>query len=281
MVKGSLQKLETIPGGWVLIDLHSHILPGIDDGARTYEDSLAIAKMAVADGIQVMACTPHFMPGLYNNSSDDIRRRVDELNDRLIAEGINLALVVGADAHIRPDFTNALRTGQILSLHDSRYVLFEPPHVSMPQRFEELLFNIQMAGYVPILTHPERFKWIETSYQVFENLARSGVWMQLTAGSLTGRFGKRSRYWAQRMLSEGLVSIIATDAHNVTSRPPLLAEAMAAAEKEVGLDEARHLVVTRPLGVLENAAADAVPPIMVPEVPKPEQTSFWRRILRR
>jgi protein-tyrosine phosphatase len=280
-LKCHLSDVRFYPGGWDLIDLHSHILPGVDDGAQTIEDAIAIARMAVADGIEVMACTPHFMPGLYNNSGRDIRARVAQLNELLVSEGIDLALVVGGDAHIRPDFVNAMRSGDILSLHDSRYVLFEPPHVSMPQRFEELLFNVQMAGYVPILTHPERFKWIENNYEIFQNLARGGVWMQLTAGSLTGRFGKRSRYWAQKMLGEGLVSIIATDTHNVTSRPPLLAEARAAAETEVGLDEARHLVVTRPSCVLENAPAEAVPPLLVEGVVKVEQGPFWRRIFGR
>jgi protein-tyrosine phosphatase len=264
-----------------VIDLHSHILPGVDDGAQSYDEAIAIAKMAVADGIEVMACTPHFMPGLYDNTAADIRSRTAKLNSQLIAEGINLALVVGGDAHIRPDFVSALQSGYILSLHDSRYVLFEPPHVSMPQRFEELLFNVQMSGYVPILTHPERFKWIESNYEVFQNLARSGVWMQLTAGSLTGRFGKRSKYWAQKMLAEGLISIIATDTHNLTSRPPLLAEAMAAAQAEVGLDEARHLVVTRPMCVLDNAPSEEVPPILVPEMANAEQGSFWRRVFGR
>ena len=264
-----------------MIDLHSHILPGVDDGAQSFDEAIAMAKIAVADGIEVMACTPHFMPGLYDNNAADIRARTAQLNAQLVSQGINLALVVGGDAHIRPDFVNALQSGSILSLHDSRYVLFEPPHVSMPQRFEELLFNVKMSGYVPILTHPERFKWIENNYEIFQNLARNGVWMQLTAGSLTGRFGKRSKYWAQRMLAEGLVSIIATDAHNVTSRPPLLAEAVIAAQAEVGLDEARHLVVTRPLCVLDNAPEEAVPPILVPGVAKVEQGSFWRRIFGR
>lgn len=264
-----------------MIDLHSHILPGVDDGAQSFDDAIAIAKMAVADGIKVMACTPHFMPGLYDNDAADIRFRVLRLREHFSSEGIALTLVVGGDAHIRPDFVNALQNRKILTLNDSRFVLFEPPHVTMPQRFEELLFNIQMSGYVPILTHPERFKWIEGNYAVFRNLARSGVWMQLTAGSLTGRFGKRSQYWAKKMLAEGLVSIIATDTHNVTSRPPLLAEAMTVAQGEVGLDEARHLVVTRPLCVLDNSPLESVPPILVPYAAKTEQTSFWRRILGR
>lgn len=264
-----------------MIDLHSHILPGVDDGAQSYEQAIAIARMAVADGIDVMACTPHFMPGLYDNNAEDIRLRIDQLRERLGFEGIKLTLVVGGDAHIRPDFVSCLNSGTILTLNDSRYVLFEPPHVSKPQRFEEFLFSVLTAGYVPILTHPERFKWIEQNYGIFRNLAKNGVWMQLTAGSLTGRFGKRSKYWAQKMLAEGLVSVIATDTHNVSSRPPLLAEAREAAEAEVGLDEAHHLVVTRPSCVLDNAPAEAVPPILVPNVAILEQGSFWRRIFGR
>lgn len=234
--------------------------------------------MAVADGIEVMAATPHFMPGLYDNTSADIRARVGQLNDVLAREGIPLAVVTGADAHIRPDFVTCLRNGSVLTVHDSRYVLFEPPHMVMPQRLEDLLFNVTVSGFVPILTHPERLKWIEGNYAVFERLASVGVWMQITAGSLTGRFGNRPQYWAQRMLAEGLVSILATDAHNTGSRPPLLAEARERAAAEVGLDEATHLVVTRPVGVLENVSPEQVPPILVPERTKGAATGFWRRL---
>lgn len=261
-----------------MIDLHSHILPGVDDGAPTLEVALDMARMAAADGIEVMACTPHFMPGLYDNQSKDILARVDRLNHAIAAEGINLALVSGADAHIRPDFVEGLRSGDILTLHGSRYVLFEPSHSIAPKRLDELLFNIQVAGFVPILTHPERFKWIESNYEMFVQLARSGVWMQLTAGSLTGRFGRRPQYWAERMLAEGLVSILASDAHNTTSRPPLLAEAFDRASSEVGKDEAWRLVYTRPECVLENLSAEGVPAI-APDVSGPADEPFWRRVL--
>ncbi len=174
-----------------MIDLHSHILPGVDDGAQSLDDSLAIGRMAETDGIEVMACTPHFMPGMYDNQAADIRARVKHLNAVFEREGLQLALVVGADAHIRPDFTQCLKAGQILTLHDSRYVLVEPPHHVLPPRFEEFMFNIAVSGFVPVLTHPERLKWIEGNYAVMQKLAASGVWMQITAGSLAGRFGKR------------------------------------------------------------------------------------------
>ena len=261
-----------------MIDLHSHILPAVDDGAPDLATSLEMARMAAADGIEVMACTPHFMLGLYDNTASDIRQRIAVLNQKLIEEEIDLALVVGGDAHIRPDFIDCLRDGRILSLHDSRYVLFEPSHVTMPPRLDELLFNVLMAGFVPILTHPERFRWIEGNYPVFQKLVEAGVWMQVTAGSLTGRFGKRPHYWAQKMLAEGLIHIIATDAHNTTSRPPLMTSAFNIAVQEVGLDEARHLVLTRPQAILENLSPERAVPL--PQLAKAEAAppSVWKRL---
>lgn len=261
-----------------MIDLHSHILYGVDDGSPDLKTSLEMARMAVSDGIEVMACTPHFMPGLYDNTAPDIRTRVAGLNEELINADINLALVVGGDAHIRPDFIDCLRAGRVLNLHDSRYVLFEPSHVTMPPRLEELLFNVLMAGFIPILTHPERFRWIEGNYGVFEKLVEAGVWMQVTAGSLTGRFGKRPAYWGQKMLSEGLIHIIASDAHNTTSRPPLMSEAFEFAVQEVGLDEARHLVLSRPQAILENLPPERVAPLLKRPKAEVASTSIWRRL---
>jgi protein-tyrosine phosphatase len=261
-----------------MIDLHSHILPGIDDGAHDLAASLAIARMAVADGIQVMACTPHFMPGMYDNESNDVRHRVASLQQSLIEADINLSLVVGCDAHIRPDFLACLRDGKILRLNDSRYVLFEPPHNIVPQRLEDLLFNITVSGYVPVLTHPERLKWIEQQFPLMESLVRAGVWMQITTGSLTGRFGSRPKYWAERMLSSGMVRILATDAHNLTSRPPIMSEAFAIAEAELGLDEARNLVLIRPADILDNEPAENSPPILIAEKTQLSPPARWRRM---
>ncbi len=116
-----------------MIDLHSHILPGVDDGATDLDVSLDMARMAVDDGISVMACTPHFLPGLYDNHSSDIRERVAALQANLDDHGIDLTLVTGSDAHVRPDFLACARNGEILTLNDSRYVLFEPPHNFLPQ----------------------------------------------------------------------------------------------------------------------------------------------------
>jgi protein-tyrosine phosphatase len=241
-----------------MIDLHSHILPGIDDGAVDLETSLAMAREWVADGVSILACTPHILPGLYHNTGPGIRSAVENLQNALDEAGIPLQLVTGADNHVIPDFAEQLQSGHLLSLADTRYVLVEPPHHTAPPRLDDLMFSVMTAGYVPILTHPERLTWIKTHYDVVRRLAARGVWMQITAGSLTGSFGRAPKYWAERMLAEGLVHILATDSHDLKGRPPILSQGYYCAERIVGEDEAINLVYTRPLAILEDQLPSSV-----------------------
>lgn len=242
-----------------MIDLHCHLLPGIDDGAPDVETALEMARVAVADGIEVIACTPHIFPGLYDNTGPDILRRVVELQAQLDEAEIPLRLVAGCDAHLTPNMVAELASGHIPTIAGSRYFLFEPPHHVAPPRLEESVMATLAAGYVPIITHPERLSWIESHYEVIKQLGRAGAWMQLTAGAVTGRFGKRPQYWAERMLDEGLVHLLATDAHNLRNRKPQLSGAVEAVTARLGARAARDMVLTRPLLVLENASPSRAP----------------------
>lgn len=242
-----------------MIDLHCHILPGVDDGAPDMSVSMAMARAFVADGVTVVACTPHIMPGVYGNTGPAIRQAIAQLQDAIDAEGLPLRLVGGADVHIAPDLVAGLRDGRVLALADSRYVLIEPPHHVAPARIEDFFFSLLVAGYVPILTHPERLAWIKSHYEVIKRLQQGGVWMQITAGSLTGAFGRQALYWAERMLDEQSVHILATDAHDMIRRPPALGRGREAAQRRVGEAEAEHLVVTRPRGIIENEPPAALP----------------------
>jgi protein-tyrosine phosphatase len=242
-----------------MIDLHSHILPGVDDGAKDLALALDMARIYADQGVEVVACTPHILPGLYANSGPAITTSVSHLQAHIDDAGIPLRLTTGADNHVTPDFVAGLASGHLLPLAGSRYVLVEPPHHVAPTRLDELFFGILVAGYVPVLTHPERLTWIESKYDLITDLARRGVWMQITSGSLRGKFGSRPRYWAERMLDEGLVHILATDAHNLNRRPPDLHKGREVAEQRVGAEEATDLVVTRPNGILTNAAPEALP----------------------
>ena len=242
-----------------MIDLHCHILPAIDDGAREHSVSLEMARASVADGVSVLACTPHILPGLYHNSGPQIRQATQQLQEALNREGISLQLVTGADVHTVPDFMDGLRSGRLLTLADSRYVLVEPPHHVVPVRLEEFFFGLLVAGYVPVLTHPERLSWIKSHYAVIQALARAGVWMQVTAGSLAGDFGRHAQFWAERMLEEGCVHILASDAHDTQRRPPVLSGGRDLAAKRVGAREAEHLVMTRPLGIIQDQLPSNLP----------------------
>ncbi|MEA3411753.1 MAG: CpsB/CapC family capsule biosynthesis tyrosine phosphatase [Pseudomonadota bacterium] len=242
-----------------MIDLHCHMLPGIDDGAPDLDTALEMARVAVGDGITQVACTPHIYPGVYENDAQGIRKAVSRFRERLAEAGIPLRLTFGADTHLVPDLVEGLDSGRIPTLNGTRYFLFEPPHHVAPPRFSESVFNVLAAGYVPLITHPERLRWIEDHYELFIRAAGAGAWLQLTAGSLTGRFGRRVRRWSERMLDEGVVHILATDAHNLNNRAPLLAEGRDAAAERVGEEEALRMVEGRPRAVLDNEPPDGLP----------------------
>lgn len=237
------------------------MLPGIDDGAPDLATALQMARIAYDDGIRTVACTPHIYPGMYENTSDSIRQATLALGDALAQAGIPLQLAFAADAHAVPELLARLQAGTVPTLNGARYFLLEPPHHVAPPNFEEFVFNLMAAGYVPIITHPERLHWIEDNYRIFTNLAGKGAWMQLTAGSLTGRFGASARYWGERMLDEGLVHMLATDAHDPVRRPPLLAEGAEAAARWVGKEEAQRLVHERPAAALAGLDPARVTPI--------------------
>lgn len=266
-----------------MIDLHCHMLPGIDDGAPDLDTALAMARLAVADGVRIVACTPHIYVGLYDNNGPGIKQAVNALRVQLSEAAIPLQITYGADVHLAPDLTEGLRNRRIPSLHGSRYFLLEPPHHVAPPRFEESVFNLLAADYVPVITHPERLTWIGDHYPLFLNLARSGAWMQITAGSLTGRFGSQAQYWGRRMLKEGYVHILASDGHGVKKRPPLLAEGRIVAAHLLGDEEAEYLVNTRPQAILDNLPPVQVspPPGLVANPSRPRRLSLFRRLFRR
>jgi protein-tyrosine phosphatase len=242
-----------------VIDLHCHLLPGLDDGASDLTVSLEMAKLSVKQGVTVVACTPHILPGLYHNAGPAIRQATQQLQEALDQEGIPLRLVTGADVHMAPNFVEGLRSGQLLSIADTRYVLVEPPHHMAPPHLENFFFDLLVAGYVPILTHPERLSWVPSRYETIKKLVRAGVWMQITAGSFTGAFGRNALYWSERLLGDGCVHLIASDAHDAGRRPPDLAVGLEAVAKRVGSEEAQRLVLARPMGILGDAPPSSLP----------------------
>jgi protein-tyrosine phosphatase len=240
-------------------DVHCHILPNIDDGARDLKIALDMARLAENDGITHLACTPHIYPGLYENTPAGIAAAVKIFHRRLLDEGIDLELSWGADIQVVPELVSNMRSGAFPTINRSRYFLFEPPHHVPLSNFDQFVFDSVSAGFVPVITHPERLHWIDDHYEEFVAAVQAGAWIQLTAGSVTGRFGRSPRYWSEKMLDDGIVHLLATDAHNTRSRAPLLAEGALVAASIVGKEEAARLVSMRPGAIWEDTDPQKVP----------------------
>lgn len=259
------------------------MLPELDDGAADLAVSLDMARMAVADGISTVVCTPHILPTVYNNSGPAICVAVSSLETALARAGVPLRVLPGADVHIAPNLIESLRRGQVLSLAGSRYLLLEPPHHVFPPSLQDCAFGLMTAGYVPILTHPERLDWIEHHYDIVRQLAKAGTLMQITGGSLTGHFGKRAQHWSWQMLEDGLVDLLATDAHDAKNRPPRLSEAVRMVAKRCSDEEANMMVITRPQAILDNVDL----PELLARAPRkersasPKRRSLWNRLSER
>lgn len=244
-----------------MIDLHSHILPGLCDGSQNLKTSLEMARMAVADGTTHLACTPHIYPGLYNNTKAGIASALNKLQAELDQHDIPLKLIIGADVHMVPEVMQGLKGDRIPTLHGSRYFLLEPSHHVPVIGFLEQIENYLNAGYIPVITHPERLRWLGDKYEDFLKAARMGAWLQITAGAIAGHFGRTAKRFSEKLLQEGYVHIIASDAHGTNNRPPIMSEGVSEAIRILG-DEAEvmRMVQERPQAILDDLSADAVIP---------------------
>lgn len=228
------------------VDLHCHLLPGIDDGAADVETSLAMARMAVADGTYLIVTTPHQLGNFSQNRGDQIRRRVAGLQQQLDAAEIPLSVLPGADVRIDDGMVEALAAGDVLTLADrGRHVLLELPH-ELYFPIEGLLDRLAEQGMTGILSHPERNAGLLERKHLVSGLVEAGCLMQVTAGSLVGTFGSRSQRLAEWMLREGLVHFIATDAHGHQTRRPLMRRAFQRVEQLMGPSTAVELCSESP-----------------------------------
>jgi protein-tyrosine phosphatase len=246
-----------------MIDLRAHLVPGFVDGPGSLDQAIEMARIAVADGILVAACTPPYCSGLSTPSASEIRERVSEFGKQLVDHHVPLHVVPGCEVHFRPDLAELLQQGQVQSINGSRYVLIELPAMVPPARLEPVLRNLLASGRVPVVANPERLKWIEAGFDFLVEMVQEGVWLQVTAGSLSGTFGARTRYWAERLLGNSMVHILASDARDTGRRSPRLSEAFEHARKIVGEDEAMNLVLTRPLNILDDEPVEASPHVSV------------------
>ncbi|RUS45280.1 tyrosine-protein phosphatase [Cohnella sp. AR92] len=248
-----------------MIDIHSHLLPGIDDGSSGMEESLEMARAAAGQGITKIIATPHHRNGRYMNAAAGVREAVLQLNDRLKQEGIPLEVLAGQEIHHTRHLLEDWEKGQLLTLADTRYILIELSAGFEFARLTDLIHELKLLKLIPVIAHPERYPELIRHPDGFAELTELGALGQVTSHSLLGRFGNAIRRAAFRMCREGTIHLLASDAHDPHRRGFDLKEAYQVARQEVSPSFA-DLMLANAEALLRDEPIQAA-----------EQTKRWRK----
>ncbi len=246
-------------------------MPGVDDGPRDLSEAVEMCAQSAAEGIEAIVATPHVLRGRWPVfSRRELELRIGELRDKV---GNSPRLLLGSEYFFSHDISDALRSGSIVPLAGGRYVLFELPSNSIPPLFHQPIYAAQLEGWIPIVAHPERNTVFQENPEVLVELIERGVRTQITATSLTGAFGPQARRAAELFLRRRMVHFVASDAHNMTKRPPRLAEALQTLRELCEESVVQSLTEANPAAVLENRA--------LPYDPEPQEVTapgFFTRL---
>jgi len=235
-----------------MVDLHHHLLPGLDDGPPDLQTSLAMARLAHMDGITHILCTPH-ASSRYAFSPALIAEKLSILRHALAQESIPLTLASGCDFHLSYDnIKDAIAYPRKYSLNATDYLLIELPDHGLSTSLEEIFYRLRLAGFRLILTHPERNPTLQRDHARLAGWLREGMFVQITTSSLLGKMGEHARKMSHTLLANRWVHFLASDAHNLTSRPPLMSEARGLVAAKYGEAYAHRLCTQNPAAVFSG-----------------------------
>jgi protein-tyrosine phosphatase len=257
-----------------VIDLHNHLLPGIDDGARELEETLEFLRIGARDGVRTVTATPHMKPGVYDNSRQMILERVAMVREAQRGdEAEAVTLLPGAEVYFSGDVVQRAKDGKLMTIGDGgRYILLELPYQQIPFGVDDAIFQLRLLGLTPLLAHPERVAYYLEDIERVAASVRLGALTQVTGNSVTGRFGSKARDFATRMLERRLIHVLASDSHDVKYRPPVLSESVRAAAAVVGEEAARRMVEETPRAILDGVE------VQVEEPPEPPRGGALHRL---
>lgn len=235
-----------------MIDIHLHILPGIDDGPETIEQTLALARALVQEGIHSAIATPHYNDEFPRLSALEIQERVKGIQRLFDHYEIPLHLFAGHEVLIKPGLVDDIQAGRIATLNGSRYLLLELWNSTWLPETERVIFELRASGIIPILAHVERYRAIQQDFSHLKSLIQQGVLAQLTASSLIGMQGKIAKHCAETLLKKGLIHCIASDAHGMHRRPPNVVNGLQAAVRLLGTERVYQMVEVQPAIILNN-----------------------------
>lgn len=233
-----------------MIDIHCHILPAIDDGPDDLQTALEMFRIAEGDGITQIIATPHYRHG-GSPTAQDIQEKIQQVRGELDKRGLAVKLLGGADIRLTYELLEGMAKREIPTINSSRYFLLELPDL-IPPNLDNFLFEIRVRGYVPVITHPERNYSLLAAPQKIEPLRSAGALFQITAMSVTGKLGKQIKKFTDHLLKKYYVDFIATDAHNIERRPPVLSKAYEETSRIMSKHEADRIFLENPQAVIKN-----------------------------
>jgi len=208
------KKQEKKRGPLLKVDLHSHFIPGIDDGAQNMQESLLLLKSMEALGYEKVITTPHIMVDIYRNTPKIIKEGLQALKRSAKAEGIGLQIEAGAEYYLDEGFYDHLHSGEVMSIHKN-YLLFETSYATKPLQFEEMVFEISALGYIPLIAHPERYRYITDPIKEYGRWKELGVLFQLDLNSLGGHYGQDAKKKAELLSEKGMIDFLGSDVHHI------------------------------------------------------------------
>lgn len=195
-------------------DMHSHLIPGIDDGAQTIEDSLDLIRALHGLGYRKLITTPHIMSDHYRNNPEIILSGLNSVRDALANENLDMVIEAAAEYYIDDVFVKKLEEEELLTF-GNKYLLFEVSFINYPENIREIIFNMQIKGYKPVLAHPERYPFWARKFSEYEMFKDAGVLLQINANSIAGYYGIEAKKTAEKMIDLKMVDLIGTDLHKI------------------------------------------------------------------
>ena len=259
-----------------MIDIHCHILPNVDDGSESLEESIAMAKIAESEGITKIVNTSHCHFDFKYKKGNELKLELEKFNQVLKEENINIEVLLGNELYYTSDLIERFNELDFFSMNNSKYILMEFSPINFPKNIEDVIYEIKIRGYIPIIAHAERYKQVQEDVNIVLDCIKEGALIQVNASSILGKNGENVEDTSKKLLDNNMVHFVATDAHSSNRRRPLIKDSYNYILKNYGKEVSEKLFIENPTAVIENRDISILNPTKYEE-----KRSFLKRLFRK
>lgn len=259
-----------------MIDIHCHILPNVDDGSESLEESIAMAKIAESEGITKIINTSHCHFDFKYKKGNELKLELEKFNQALKEENINIEVLLGNELYYTSDLIERFDELDFFSMNNSKYILMEFSPINFPKNIEDVIYEIKIRGYIPIIAHAERYKQVQEDVNIVLDCIKEGALIQVNASSILGKNGEKAEDTSKKLLDNNMVHFVATDAHSSNRRRPLIKDSYNYILKNYGKEVSEKLFIENPTAVIENRDISILNPTKYEE-----KRSFLKRLFRK